>query len=524
MAANLPIVGIGASAGGVEALGAFFRADAGRQRHGLCRRHPSCRPITRACWPRSSAAPPRCRWSTPATAQTVEAEHVYVLPAGAVLTIRRRAAAAAPHRRRRSRARPDRCLLHLAGRGPGGACDRHRAVGRRQRRHPRPQGDQGEWRADRGPGREYDPAALCRDAVERGRRGLCRPAAAGRGNSRADPRLCAQLGRVRSRSGRATRCPRSTPCCARAPGTISANTRTGPFCAASSAACRCCRLTKLEDYVERLQTGPGRGQRAVSRPVDRRHRLSSAIPRPSRALETAGHAEAVRRTRAPTTRCASGYPAAPPARRPIRSRSCCASRWNSCAAPPKVQIFATDIDEAAIGVARAARYPANLVERGLARAAEALFRHRSERLSRAPRSLRDMCVFSAHSVIRDPPFSRLDLISCRNLLIYLKTELAGAGHSAVPLCAAAGRLPVPRVCRKTSRGMPSCLCRSTGKAASSSAATWCAQPPSPLRAIPAVRATARPPLAATAEPVAAAVRPAAQRWPAPSSSVSPRPM
>jgi two-component system CheB/CheR fusion protein len=37
--------------------------------------------------------------------------------------------------------------------------------------------------------------------------------------------------------------------------------------------------------------------------------------------------------------------------------------------------------------------------------------------------LREMCIFSTHSVIRDPPFSRLDLISCRNLLIYLEPSL-----------------------------------------------------------------------------------------------------
>src|ERR1700737_2574099 len=39
------------------------------------------------------------------------------------------------------------------------------------------------------------------------------------------------------------------------------------------------------------------------------------------------------------------------------------------------------------------------------------------------KDLREMCIFSTHSVIRDPPFSRLDLICCRNLLIYLKPSL-----------------------------------------------------------------------------------------------------
>ena len=41
------------------------------------------------------------------------------------------------------------------------------------------------------------------------------------------------------------------------------------------------------------------------------------------------------------------------------------------------------------------------------------------------KELRDLCIFSTHSIIRDPPYSRLDLISCRNLLIYLKPELQG---------------------------------------------------------------------------------------------------
>ncbi len=89
---------------------------------------------------------------------------------------------------------------------------------------------------------------------------------------------------------------------------------------------------------------------------------------------------------------------------------------------PKVQIFATDIDESAMGVARAARYAADLVK-GVS----------PERLKRffvpeagtyvLAKELREMCIFSTHSVIRDPPFSRLDLISCRNLLIYMKPAL-----------------------------------------------------------------------------------------------------
>ena len=60
------------------------------------------------------------------------------------------------------------------------------------------------------------------------------------------------------------------------------------------------------------------------------------------------------------------------------------------------------------------------------------------------KEVRDLCIFSSHSVIRDPPFSRIDLISCRNLLIYLDRESAEPARAGVPLRAAAGRISVSR--------------------------------------------------------------------------------
>ena len=90
--------------------------------------------------------------------------------------------------------------------------------------------------------------------------------------------------------------------------------------------------------------------------------------------------------------------------------------------PPKVQVFATDIDEMGMGVARAARYPASVVKEVSPERLRRFFVHETGTY-RVVKELRDMCIFSAHSVIRDPPFSRLDLISCRNLLIYLKPSL-----------------------------------------------------------------------------------------------------
>jgi two-component system CheB/CheR fusion protein len=88
----------------------------------------------------------------------------------------------------------------------------------------------------------------------------------------------------------------------------------------------------------------------------------------------------------------------------------------------KVQVFATDIDEAALAVARTGRYPDTLLQGVSKQRLERFFS--SEGTSYVINKLiRDMCVFSSHSVVRDPPFSRMDLVSCRNLLIYLNSEL-----------------------------------------------------------------------------------------------------
>ena len=90
-------------------------------------------------------------------------------------------------------------------------------------------------------------------------------------------------------------------------------------------------------------------------------------------------------------------------------------------APPKVQIFATDIDERAMNAARAGRYAKP--QPGLSQARqERWFTESGDDLC-VIKPLREMIVFSPHSVAKDPPFSRLDLVSCRNLLIYMNPEL-----------------------------------------------------------------------------------------------------
>jgi len=91
----------------------------------------------------------------------------------------------------------------------------------------------------------------------------------------------------------------------------------------------------------------------------------------------------------------------------------------------KVQVFATDIDSHAITAARAGVYPASIAADLTPERLARFFSPEPGNSSalRIHKGIRDMLVFSEQNVIRDPPFSRLDLISCRNLLIYMDGEL-----------------------------------------------------------------------------------------------------
>jgi len=87
----------------------------------------------------------------------------------------------------------------------------------------------------------------------------------------------------------------------------------------------------------------------------------------------------------------------------------------------EVTIFGTDIDANAVAIARAGRYRKDKLGVSPERL-EHWFIRAGDDCCPVP-EIRNMCVFSTHSVVKDPPFSRLDLISCRNVLIYLDEEL-----------------------------------------------------------------------------------------------------
>jgi len=89
-----------------------------------------------------------------------------------------------------------------------------------------------------------------------------------------------------------------------------------------------------------------------------------------------------------------------------------------------VQIFATDIDSRAIATARTGLYPASIAADISPERLNRFFSPEADgSIYRVHKSIRDMLVFSEQDVIKDPPFSKLDLISCRNLLIYLGIDL-----------------------------------------------------------------------------------------------------
>lgn len=103
-----------------------------------------------------------------------------------------------------------------------------------------------------------------------------------------------------------------------------------------------------------------------------------------------------------------------------------AERAEAVSSPPELHVFASDIDAQAVAMARAGAYPESIVADVPANRLRHFFTKESNHY-RIRKEVRERMLFAAHNILRDPPFSRLDLISCRNLLIYLDREV----HSQV---------------------------------------------------------------------------------------------
>jgi two-component system CheB/CheR fusion protein len=87
-----------------------------------------------------------------------------------------------------------------------------------------------------------------------------------------------------------------------------------------------------------------------------------------------------------------------------------------------VQVFATDLNEASIQKARVGAYPKYVTQDISAERLHRFF-YEADGNYRIGKAVREICVFSKHNVLTDPPFARIDLVSCRNLLIYLQPML-----------------------------------------------------------------------------------------------------
>ena len=191
----------------------------------------------------------------------------------------------------------------------------------------------------------------------------------------------------------------------------------GPPGACCCAASR--RPTTTRSFLERDRDG---GRSALSRRPDQRHQL---LPR-SRDVRGAEARRSFRRssTASPTgRRSASGCRAARPARRRIRSRWPCSSSSRPPRPSDAIQIFATDLgDPAALDKARAGLYPES-IEAEVSPERLRRFFVKEDRHYRIQKSVRDLCVFARQNVTVDPPFSRVDLVTCRNVLIYMSPPL-----------------------------------------------------------------------------------------------------
>jgi two-component system CheB/CheR fusion protein len=89
---------------------------------------------------------------------------------------------------------------------------------------------------------------------------------------------------------------------------------------------------------------------------------------------------------------------------------------------PKIQIFATDLDMEGIEHARAGLYHSNIIADVSPERIARFFTMKDE-FYQVNKELREMIVFAQHNLIKDAPFTRLDLLSCRNVMIYLNSEL-----------------------------------------------------------------------------------------------------
>ena len=92
---------------------------------------------------------------------------------------------------------------------------------------------------------------------------------------------------------------------------------------------------------------------------------------------------------------------------------------------PSIQIFGTDASEPSIQIARTGTYPESITSEVSAERLRRFF-VKTEKGYQVAKRVRDLCIFARQNLCHDPPFSRMDLISCRNVLIYFGSNCSGS--------------------------------------------------------------------------------------------------
>ena len=184
-----------------------------------------------------------------------------------------------------------------------------------------------------------------------------------------------------------------------------------------------CQILSPADYLQYLRAGPEEAKELLSdllisvtmffRDPETFITLSHRVVRPLLESRSAGHAED--ELRAWVVGCATGEEAYSLAILLLEE----AERLRVSV---PIQIFATDLDEGALATAREGRYPRSIEADVSAERLKRFFVDEGTHF-RIGRQVRDLVLFATHSVVREPPFMRLDLITCRNVLIYLERAL-----------------------------------------------------------------------------------------------------
>ncbi|MBE7183792.1 MAG: PAS domain-containing protein [Methylobacterium mesophilicum] len=184
-----------------------------------------------------------------------------------------------------------------------------------------------------------------------------------------------------------------------------------------------CQIAELADYLQHLRAAPEESKELLSdllisvtmffRDPETFIALSHRVIRPLLESRSAGDTEG--EIRAWVVGCATGEEA-------YSLAILLLEESDKLKVNLPIQIFATDLDEGALATAREGRYPRSIEADVSAERLKRFFVDEGTHY-RIDRQVRDLVLFAAHSVVREPPFMRLDLITCRNVLIYLERAL-----------------------------------------------------------------------------------------------------